>query len=242
MFPEPDLLDQAVPVPLDNVDHRIELEVRKILCRHQIDRPEDRGPPEEKLQPHGNQLPHVAEEDDHRRGEPGKTGKKHEAGSEVVGQLDDVQGDGRPLDDEHGEDHAQEEEMDDQRGKEPHQRQDADTEGHLLDDEGVVQDRPGGAGKGVVKEEPGDDPRCQPEHIRNVLHRLALEDKGEDEPEDGDVDRRVHERPEHAEIGAEILALEVAAGHLHNELAPGDQLGDERGEHTEVVHCTPQPT
>jgi len=61
-LPEPDMIDEALPVPLDNVVDRIELDHVEILHRQDLGRPENRRHPEEKLQDHADDLPHVAKE------------------------------------------------------------------------------------------------------------------------------------------------------------------------------------
>ena len=84
VLPEPDPVDEAVAVPFDNVDHRVQLDDELQIWRDELKRPEDGSAPEEELQGHCHQLPHVAEEDDHRRGEPGKASEEEDASNKVV--------------------------------------------------------------------------------------------------------------------------------------------------------------
>ena len=58
-LPEPDMIDEALPVPLNYVVNRIELDHVEILDRQDLGRPEYRGHPEEKLDDHADDLPHI---------------------------------------------------------------------------------------------------------------------------------------------------------------------------------------
>lgn len=238
MLPEPDPVDQAVAVAFHDVHHRIELEIGLQRRRQQFDRPEDGCPPEHELQRHRHQLTHIAQKDDHRRGQPGKTEQQDQRSGKVVWKLYTVNRDGGPVYDEHDENHGQEEKVDHKSRDKFDQRQDADAEGHLLHQEAVLQYRPRGRGKRIAEEKPGDDPRRQPEHVGHIVHRLALEGEGEHEPEDGDVHRRVHEGPQHAEIRAQVLVPEIAPRHLGNDLPARDQLGNERSKYSQIVHMS----
>ena len=63
-LPEPDMIDEALPVPFYNVINRIQLDHVEIFHRENLGRPEYGGHPEEKLDDHADDLPHVLEEDD----------------------------------------------------------------------------------------------------------------------------------------------------------------------------------
>lgn len=63
VFPEPDLIDQAVTVPLYDIDNGIQLDDRLILGGEEFHIPEDGGTPEEELERHGHKLPHIPEKD-----------------------------------------------------------------------------------------------------------------------------------------------------------------------------------
>ena len=147
-----------------------------------------------------------------------------------------MDGDRGPVEKKQQKDHQDKEEMNHQGGEDFHQRENTDAEGHLLDQEAVLDDRPGGARHGIGKEEPGDDAGGQPEDIGDILDRFALEGEAEDEPEDGDVDSGVDKGPEHTEVGAEVLGLKVAPGHLQDQLAAGKELGDKGGKKCEIMH------
>lgn len=64
-LPEPDVVDKAFAIPLDDIVDRVELDHVEILDRQHLGRPEDRRHPEQELEHHVDDLSHVAEEDDH---------------------------------------------------------------------------------------------------------------------------------------------------------------------------------
>jgi len=69
-LPEPDVVDETLAVPLDDVVDRVELYHVEIFHRQDLGGPEDGGHPEEKLQHHPDDLSHVAEKQDDRGGDP----------------------------------------------------------------------------------------------------------------------------------------------------------------------------
>jgi len=79
-FPEPDMVDEALPVAFDNVIDRIQLDHVQILHRQDLRRPEDGGHPEKELDDHADDLPHVAEEEDDGGGEPGEPEEEDNGG------------------------------------------------------------------------------------------------------------------------------------------------------------------
>ena len=208
-LPEPDMVDEALPVPLDYVVDGVELDHVQILYREDLCRPEYRGHPEEELQHHVDYLPHVAEEDDDGRGYPGEPEEQNYGAEQVVEDLDAVERDGRAVNQEHGEDHEYEEGVENERREYLDDREHPDAEVDLLEEKGVFEDRAGGAPEALAEEEPGDDAAEHPENERNISGGPGFEADLEHYPEDCHVYRRVDEGPENAEIGAEVLAAEI---------------------------------
>ena len=120
LLPEPDMVNEALPVPLHKVVDRVELDHVEVLDGEYLGGPEDWGHPEEELDHHPHDLPHVAEEEDHRGGDPGDAEKEDDGGEEVVEDLQAVDGERHAVDEEHDEDDADEEGVQHQGGEDLH--------------------------------------------------------------------------------------------------------------------------
>ena len=144
-LPEPDLVDEALPIPLHQVIDRIELDQVRILSGKHLGRPEDRGDPEGELEHHGDQLPHVTEKDHQRGGEPGEAEQKDDGGEEVVEDLEVVEVRRISVEDGHDEYGDNEEAVDHEGREDLDDGEHADAEDHLLQEETVFDDGHGGA-------------------------------------------------------------------------------------------------
>ena len=139
-LPEPDVVDEALPVAFDNVVDRVELDHVEILGGEDLGGPEDRRHPEEKLDHHADDLPHVAEEDDDRGGDPGETQQEDDGAEKVVEDLEAVEGDRPAVDEKHAENDADEKRVEHQGGEDLDDGEHADAEVDLLEQKGVFHD------------------------------------------------------------------------------------------------------
>lgn len=238
LLPEPGLVDEAFPVAFDDVVDRVQLDQVHGPGGEPLRRPEDRRHPEGELEDHVDDLAGVPQEQGERRGEPGEPQKEHDGAEEVVEHLEIIERRGIAVDHEHQEDDDDEEKVDDHRREDLHQRQHPHAEDHLLHQEGVLHDAPGGARQTVGEEEPGDDPGQHPENKGKVVHGLGFEPYLEHEPENGDIDGRVDERPEDAQVRTEIFLPEVPFGQLDDDMPVAQQLPEEVDELPEVLHTS----
>lgn len=86
-LPEPDVSNETLPITLDDIVDGIEFDHVEILDRQNLRRPENRRHPEKELQNHADNLPHVAEKNDYRGGEPRKTQEQRNGTEEVIDDL-----------------------------------------------------------------------------------------------------------------------------------------------------------
>ena len=91
IFPEPDPGNEAVSIPLGDVINRIELHQGLIFFRHHFDIPQNRGEPEAELEKHGHHLPHILDENNERRGDPGQTHHQDDQGKKIINDLEIAQ-------------------------------------------------------------------------------------------------------------------------------------------------------
>ena len=94
----------------------------------------------------------------------------------------------------------------------------------------------GGAVETFAEEEPGDDAAEHPEDKGDIPGRLGFEADLEHHPEDGNVDRRVNEGPEDAEVGAEVFAAEILLGQLQYHPAALEEIPGKKEKNTEIIH------
>ena len=209
LLPEPDMMDHAVAVPLDDIDQRIELDDPVVSGGDHPDRPEDRRHPESKLQQHRHQLPHIPEKDHHRRSDIGDPQYQHDHREEVVEELQPVEAEAIPVDQIERIHEEDKEDMHDQRREDFDHRQKGDFEDDLFDQIAVLHDGVGRVRYRIGEEKPRKHPRDQPEDERDILHRLGFEPYLKDEPEDKDRDHRLDKGPEYPQIGAQIALAKV---------------------------------
>lgn len=65
VFPKPDLVDETVPIPFDNVEDRVELHYKMIGRGETFQVPENGGQVEAHLENHAYKWAQVAEKDNH---------------------------------------------------------------------------------------------------------------------------------------------------------------------------------
>ena len=94
----------------------------------------------------------------------------------------------------------------------------------------------GGAVETFAEKEPGDDAAEHPEDKGDITGRLGFEADLKDYPEDGHIDRRVDERPENTEVGAEILAAKILFGQFQYHLTALEEIFGKKEENTEIIH------
>lgn len=236
MLPEPDLVNEAVPVPLHEVVNRVQPDKPVVLRRDDVWVPENGGHVESDLEEHRYDLAEVLEEYDHRRGQPREPQHEYDHGEEVVDELQGVYVRIMAVREKHEEDEQDEEEVYDQAGEDLDDREDADAEDHLLYDEGVLDDGACPVVDAVAEEEKECHPRDEPEYVRVVVHRLGFEADLEDEPEDEDVDCGEDKGPDDAEVGTEVYRLEVPFGQFVYDIPAGKKFRQEIGKHSEAMH------
>jgi hypothetical protein len=135
-----------------------------------------------------------------------------------------MNGDGRFVDEKHYEDDADKKSVEHQGGEYLYNRQHTDAEIDFFQEIGVFDDGVSSAVETLTEEEPGDDTGKHPENKRDISGRLGFEANLKNKPEDEDVDGRMNEGPEYAEIRAEILAPEIPVGQLNDHLPSGKNL------------------
>lgn len=147
-----------------------------------------------------------------------------------------MKGDRPAVDEKHGENDDNEKSMENEGGEDLDNGEHADAEVDLLQQKGVLHDGVGGAAQTFAEKEPGDDAAEHPENKGDIAGGLGFEADLEDDPEDGDIDGRMNERPENAEIGAEIFAAEILPGKLEDHPPPLKEVFDKKKENSEIVH------
>ena len=85
--PEPDFIDQAVAVTIDQVKDRVELDDGLILERDLVDVPEYGRKPEADAHNDLGDLGQVPEKEHHRRGDPGYAQYQYKGGKQVIDEL-----------------------------------------------------------------------------------------------------------------------------------------------------------
>lgn len=199
-LPEPGLVDETFPVAFHQVIDRIELDQVGVLVRQDLCRPEDGGDPEGKLQEHGDKLAHVPEEDHQGRCQPRKAKQQNYCGEEIVKHLEAVQGNGKPIEKDHGEHHHDKKQMDHQGREDLDDGEHTDAESDLLQEKTVVDNGCGGTLQAFTEKEPGDDAAQHPEDKRVVGLWLGFETHLKNEPENQDINGRVNKSPQYAQI------------------------------------------
>ena len=63
-FPEPAMIDEAFPIAVNDVVHRIYLEDPPVCFRYHLEAPKDGRPPKTELDQHSDELADVFKEDD----------------------------------------------------------------------------------------------------------------------------------------------------------------------------------
>ena len=235
-LPEPDVVDEAFAVAFDDVVDGVEFDHVEVFGGEHFGGPEDGGHPEEELDDHGDDLSHVAEEDDDRRGQPGEAEEEDDRTEEIVDHLEAVEGDRPAVDQEHGEDDDDEKSVQDEGGEDLDNGEHADAEVDLFEEKGIFHDGTGGAVETFTEEKPGDYAAEHPENKGDIAGGLGFEADLEDDPEDGNVDSRVNEGPENAKVGAEIFAAEILLRQFEDHPPPLEEIFDEKEENAEIVH------
>ena len=133
IFPEPFMVDHAVTVPFDNVDHGVEFDDPVVFLRHHFHRPEDWCQPEAKLYDHCDDLPDIPKKDDNRGGDPRETQYQHAHSKQIVGDLYPMPLRHIAIVDKHTKHEKDEKEVDNQCREQGNNRQKADPENHLFD-------------------------------------------------------------------------------------------------------------
>jgi len=133
-------------------------------------------------------------------------------------------------------DENNEKQVNDQGGEDFDDGKDADAESYFLYHEGILRYRDHAVVDGVAEKIP-DDHACDiPEDVREILHRLGSKTYLENEPEDEDVRNGKEECPNDAEVGAEVVRLEVPLCQLIDNILFFAEFLDEIREHFYALH------
>lgn len=239
MYPEPGLADKAVPIPLHQVVNRVELQIDVILLWYDLRIPEDGRQEKPELQEYGDDLAQILEENDHGRGQPGKTEDQDERAEKIIDNLQPINVRGVAVNKVHDKNEGNEKEMNEKGGEYLDDGEDADAEDHLLDDEGVMRHGVHAVVHAVVEKVPDDHPGNVPENIGEILYRLGFEADLKDEPEDEYIGKRQYEGPDDAEIGAEVDGLEVPFGQFIDDVPAGKEFRHKIEKHPDTLHVPP---
>jgi len=96
MLPKPSAIHKAVPVALNDIVERVEINKQPIPLRDDLWAPEDRCHEEAYLHDDADQLLEVAEKDHHCGGQKGYASDEDNGGAQVVGHLQDVKAEAVP--------------------------------------------------------------------------------------------------------------------------------------------------
>ena len=236
VFQEPHFEYEALAVPLDDVEGRVELEQEMIGRRKPFEIPEDRGEVESHLEGDGYQGAKILEEDHHRRGNPGDADQQDDGAEQVVENLNHVDVEAKPIDQKHCADKNKEKTVNYQCGNDLDDGEDADAEGDLLDDEGVLDDGIGTVVDAITDEKPGEHAADKPEDVGMASHRLGVETDLENEPEYPGQSQGEEKGPEDAQIGAQITGFEVTFGQFVDDVLAGEKFREEREKHLDALH------
>src|SRR5262245_36614932 len=88
VLPEQDIMYEALSLPLNDVEDRIELQQKVIGRGKHFEIPEDRSEIKTHLQDDGNKRTKVAKEDYHRRGNPGNADQQYNCAEKIIEYLD----------------------------------------------------------------------------------------------------------------------------------------------------------
>ena len=170
-FPEPDIIDEGVPISLGYIEGRVQLDIRPILLRQHLERPEYGGQPETELEQDVHELPYVLEKNHQRRRYPGYAETEHDGRKEIIDGLKYLKVRKIAVACEHKEHHHDEEQMDDEGGQDFYDRKDANPEDHLLNKIALLDDGHGCRGYAFAQEKPGNHAGHDPENEGKVGDR-----------------------------------------------------------------------
>lgn len=137
---------------------------------------------------------------------------------------------------QHGVDHDDEERVNDHGREDLDDRQHPHAEVHLLEQERTVENAVSRAAETFAEEKPGDYAAKHPEDERDVTGRLRFEADLKHNPEDHNVNGRMNKCPEHAEVGAEVLATEILLGKLEDHSPVQQQVAEKQQKNTQIIH------
>lgn len=236
VLPEPHSVDKALPVSLDDVEGRIELEQEVVGRGEYFQVPENRREIKTHLQDDGDQRAQILEENNYRRGDPGDTDQQDNGAEKVVENLDHMDIKAVAIGKEHDEDEIDEKTVNNKSREDLDEREDADAEGDLLDDKCITDNGTGAVGDAVVKEKPGEHAADQPEYVGVACYRLGVEADLEDKPEDRRHGEGEKKGPEDTEVGTEVAGLEIPPGQLDDDILLFGKFLEEGEKHPDAVH------
>lgn len=208
-LPEPLMVDKAVPIALNDIVHRIQLEHPLIAFRYQLQAPKDRRSPEAELNQHGNQLPYILHEYHQRTCYQRKPKYQADTAKQVVKYLQIINAWHIAIQGKHQKQHRHKKHIYQQCRQNLYHRQKAYPEHNLFHQKAVVVDGAGGRLQGITEKEPGKHAAYQPQDKWEIIHRHGLEPHLKNKPENTDGNRRLNKSPQYAKIRAHIPLLQI---------------------------------
>lgn len=89
-FPEPDIIEKAVPVAIDYIKKRVEPQDKLVLLRHHGDVPEYRRAEKEKARDNAHDIGHIGDKEAHGGSYPRQAQKETAGGEHVIEYLQPV--------------------------------------------------------------------------------------------------------------------------------------------------------
>ena len=207
VLPEPQIVDQRVPVSHHDVIHRIQLQDKRHRTRqiHRVDVPHDRGKPYADLHDDVDDLRQIPEEYDDRRREINLRGDEHDHSKGIIQHLQHIRRRIESVQRVHHHREPDEEQMHEQCGHNLDHRQDVDGEHNLLDQVAVLQHRVCARTVCLREIKPRNETRDQPEHVRHTDSRFRdlcarAQRLFKDKPVDENRDDRLYKGPENSKI------------------------------------------
>jgi len=236
VFPEPHLVYETLPVPLDDVEDRVELQQEMVGRRKNLHVPEDWCQVETHLKKDGNEGTQVSEKDHHRRGDPGNSNQQNNGAKQIVWNLNHINIKTETVRNKHNEYEQDEKKVNDQGRENLDNGKDADTESDLLNYEGVLHDGTGAVVDTVTEEEPGEYAADQPEDIGIICYRLGLKPDLKDKPEYSCHGQGKQKGPHYAEVGAQVTGFKVTFGQLDDDVPAREEFGNKNEKHPDALH------
>lgn len=227
MRPKRHMIEEALPIALDDVEHRIQAEIDLVLGGDDLLFPEDRGEPEAEGDEDLDDVGDVLDKDPEGREQPAEAQEQEEERDHVVEGLQPVEMGLDPVGPDDRHDDEEEDGVDDDGRVDLDDGEDGDPELDLLDQKGVSPDHPGAGADGVGEEVVGDLAGEEIGHERDVAAGFDFQPQIEHCPHDAHHGQGLQKGPQQTKKRTGVTVLEVPARQVVDLLAALVYLADE---------------